>query len=59
MRIVFDWAGVLFHWQPRQLLRRTLPQHAVDEASAAVTPADEGVPNVASPEPAFTSKLSQ
>ena len=35
MRIVFDWAGVLFHWQPRQLLRRTLPQHAVDEASAA------------------------
>jgi putative hydrolase of the HAD superfamily len=35
MRIVFDWAGVLFHWQPRQLLRRTLPQHAVDDASAA------------------------
>lgn len=35
MRIVFDWAGVLFYWQPRQLLRRTLPQHAVDEASAA------------------------
>jgi putative hydrolase of the HAD superfamily len=35
MRIVFDWAGVLFHWQPRQLLRRTLPQWAVDEASAA------------------------
>ena len=35
MRIVFDWAGVLFHWQPRQLLRRTLPRHAVDEVSAA------------------------
>ncbi len=35
MRIVFDWAGVLFHWQPRQLLRRTLPHQAVDEASAA------------------------
>ena len=35
MRIVFDWAGVLFHWQPRQLLRRTLPRQAVDEASAA------------------------
>ena len=35
MRIVFDWAGVLFHWQPRQLLRRVLPRQAVDEASAA------------------------
>jgi len=35
MRIVFDFAGVLFHWQPRQLLRRTLPGQAVDEASAA------------------------
>lgn len=34
MRIVFDFAGVLFHWQPLQLLRRTLPQHATDEASA-------------------------
>lgn len=40
MRIVFDWAGVLFHWQPRQLLRRTLPQHAVDEASAALLERD-------------------
>lgn len=35
MRIVFDFAGVLFHWQPRQLLRRTLPRQAVDETSAA------------------------
>jgi putative hydrolase of the HAD superfamily len=35
MRIVFDWAGVLFHWQPQQLLRRTLPRQAVDDASAA------------------------
>jgi putative hydrolase of the HAD superfamily len=35
MRIVFDWAGVLFHWQPQQLLRRTLPRLAVDDASAA------------------------
>jgi putative hydrolase of the HAD superfamily len=35
MRIVFDFAGVLFHWQPRALLRRTLPHLAVDEASAA------------------------
>ena len=35
MRIVFDWAGVLFHWQPRKLLRRTLPLQAIDETSAA------------------------
>ena len=34
MRIVFDWAGVLFHWQPLQLLQRTLPQHAPDAAAA-------------------------
>jgi putative hydrolase of the HAD superfamily len=34
MRIVFDFAGVLFHWQPLQLLRRVLPRHATDEASA-------------------------
>jgi putative hydrolase of the HAD superfamily len=34
VRIVFDFAGVLFHWQPRQLLRRELPRLAVDEASA-------------------------
>ena len=33
-KIVFDFAGVLFHWQPLQLLQRVLPQHAVDEASA-------------------------
>jgi putative hydrolase of the HAD superfamily len=34
MRIVFDWAGVLFHWQPLQLLQRMLPQHAPDAAAA-------------------------
>jgi len=34
MRIVFDFAGALFHWQPLQLLRRVLPRHASDEASA-------------------------
>ncbi|MCU0964269.1 MAG: HAD family phosphatase [Burkholderiaceae bacterium] len=34
MRVVFDFAGVLFHWQPQHLVRRTLPQHATDEASA-------------------------
>ena len=32
--IVFDFAGVLFHWQPRRLLQRVLPQRAVDEPSA-------------------------
>jgi putative hydrolase of the HAD superfamily len=33
-KIVFDFAGVLFHWQPLDLLQRTLPARAVDEASA-------------------------
>ena len=32
--IVFDFAGVLFHWQPHELLRRCLPARATDEASA-------------------------
>lgn len=34
MRIVFDWAGVLFHWQPQRLVQRTLPEHVPDEAAA-------------------------
>ncbi|HMO48854.1 MAG TPA: HAD family phosphatase [Rubrivivax sp.] len=34
VRIVFDFAGVLFHWQPLELLKRALPMHAIDEASA-------------------------
>jgi putative hydrolase of the HAD superfamily len=34
MRVVFDFAGVLFHWQPHELMRRTLPLRATDEASA-------------------------
>lgn len=34
MRIVFDWAGVLFHWQPHRLVQRELPRHALDEAAA-------------------------
>jgi putative hydrolase of the HAD superfamily len=34
LRFVFDFGGVLFRWQPRELLRRTLPQRAVDAASA-------------------------
>lgn len=35
MKIVFDFAGVLFHWQPRRMLMRVLVQHAFDDASAA------------------------
>ena len=34
MNIVFDFTGVLFHWNPRELLRRELPAHAVDEVTA-------------------------
>jgi putative hydrolase of the HAD superfamily len=34
MNIVFDFAGVVFHWQPLALLRATLPRHAADEAAA-------------------------
>lgn len=34
MKIVFDFAGVLFHWQPHRLVLRLLPQHAKDEAAA-------------------------
>ena len=33
-KIVFDFAGVLFHWKPLELLRRVLPVQAHDEASA-------------------------
>jgi putative hydrolase of the HAD superfamily len=33
-RIVFDFAGVLFHWQPLELLKRELPLLATDPASA-------------------------
>jgi putative hydrolase of the HAD superfamily len=32
--VVFDFAGVVFNWQPLALLRRVIPQHASDEASA-------------------------
>ncbi len=32
--LVFDFAGVLFHWQPLQLLQQLIPQHASDDASA-------------------------
>jgi putative hydrolase of the HAD superfamily len=32
--IVFDFGGVVFHWQPHELMRRTLPKRAPDDASA-------------------------
>jgi len=32
--VVFDFGGVVFHWRPSELLKRTLPHRAVDEAAA-------------------------
>ncbi len=34
MKIVFDFAGVVFRWQPLATLREVIPQHAHDDASA-------------------------
>ncbi len=34
MHFVFDFGGVLFHWQPARLLQRQLPRHAIDLATA-------------------------
>ncbi len=34
MNIVFDFGGVVFRWEPLQLLRTTLPLRAIDDASA-------------------------
>jgi putative hydrolase of the HAD superfamily len=34
MRIVFDFAGVLFHWQPHRMVQRELPHRAPNEAAA-------------------------
>jgi putative hydrolase of the HAD superfamily len=34
MKLVFDFGGVLFHWQPPRLLQRELPHVATDHASA-------------------------
>jgi putative hydrolase of the HAD superfamily len=34
MQIVFDFAGVVFHWQPLATLQLALPQHATDIAQA-------------------------
>ena len=33
LRIVFDFGGVLFNWQPLELVRRHLPRYATDAAS--------------------------
>jgi putative hydrolase of the HAD superfamily len=33
MKIVFDFAGVVFHWQPTVMLQTVLPHHATDEPS--------------------------
>lgn len=34
MKVVFDFAGVVFHWQPLATLRAAIPEHAIDDASA-------------------------
>jgi putative hydrolase of the HAD superfamily len=34
MKVVFDLAGVLFHWQPERMLQRELPHVARDAAAA-------------------------
>ena len=35
MKIVWDFGGVLLHWQPPRLLQRELPQRATDDAATA------------------------
>ncbi|MDZ7590800.1 MAG: hypothetical protein U5L05_08935 [Rubrivivax sp.] len=37
MKAVFDFAGVLFRWQPVAMLQRERPHLASDEASARRT----------------------
>lgn len=34
MNIVFDFGGVVFNWQPRELLQKALPHLATNDASA-------------------------
>jgi putative hydrolase of the HAD superfamily len=34
MKLVFDFGGVLFRWEPQAFLARLLPQHAATEADA-------------------------
>ena len=36
LHIVFDFAGVVFRWQPLELVRRHLPRHAADLDAARV-----------------------
>jgi putative hydrolase of the HAD superfamily len=36
LKLVFDFAGVLFHWRPLRLLQRELPHRAGDEDAARV-----------------------
>jgi putative hydrolase of the HAD superfamily len=38
--VVFDFGGVVFQWRPHEVLRRTLPHRAVDEAAAQQLVAD-------------------
>lgn len=38
--VVFDFGGVVFQWRPKELLKRTLPHRAVDEAAARQLVAD-------------------
>lgn len=40
MNVVFDLGGVVFNWQPLQLMQSVLPHHAVDEDSARRLSAD-------------------
>lgn len=40
MTVVFDFAGVLFHWKPPELLARLLPHRVPDEAAAQRLVAD-------------------
>ena len=42
MNIVFDFAGVVFHWSPPALLRETLPHGRPTTAARALM--DEAVP---------------
>jgi putative hydrolase of the HAD superfamily len=37
LRIVFDFAGVVFRWQPLQLVQQHLPRHAADLDAAHAT----------------------
>lgn len=40
MNIVFDFGGVLFHWEPHRFLARMLPEHAPTPEAARALAAD-------------------